>query len=294
MATVQRYVSSELTHFVGRYLRDEEGTLEEIEARQFELLVAILKSGRLRNNRPRGYGVSFDEASSGNMIIDRSAPISTMFIPQMVCFCDIPVADFTIHMGKYSRFGLAFPRDFLVQRGAANPVFYIAANQRLKIRRRLTPLPPPVNLSAEALQHFEEQLADYAKAQEELAQNPDRDVTLEARFTEMLQLYHSLLDLMRDVIAQQSSGPGLSEEQLQLMDLEFFLDSRVFGYIKPFDASLPEDHPENYYMEREWRVVNHVDFALTDVARVIFPQAFAAQFRSQLPAFVGQIHFADG
>jgi hypothetical protein len=40
---VQRYVSNELTHFVGRSLADED--------RQFDLLVAILKTGQLRSPR---------------------------------------------------------------------------------------------------------------------------------------------------------------------------------------------------------------------------------------------------
>ncbi len=45
----------------------------------------------------------------------------------MICFCDIPLADLDLHMGKYSRFGLSFARPFLVGNGA-NPVFYVAAN----------------------------------------------------------------------------------------------------------------------------------------------------------------------
>lgn len=42
----------------------------------------------------------------------------------MVCFCDIPIADLPLHMEKYSRFGLAFKKEFLIPKGA-RPVFYV-------------------------------------------------------------------------------------------------------------------------------------------------------------------------
>ena len=44
---------------------------------------------------------------------------------EVICFCDIPVEDFEVHMQKYSRFGVSFPKSFLASRDA-NPVFYIA------------------------------------------------------------------------------------------------------------------------------------------------------------------------
>ena len=49
----------------------------------------------------------------------------------MVCFSDIPVPDLGIHMGKFSRFGLAFNKSLLIKRGA-NPVFYVAGNSLIK------------------------------------------------------------------------------------------------------------------------------------------------------------------
>ena len=42
----------------------------------------------------------------------------------MVCFCDIPVADLPFHSQKYSPFGIAFKKSFLVKQGAA-PVIYV-------------------------------------------------------------------------------------------------------------------------------------------------------------------------
>src|SRR5580698_7898135 len=47
-----------------------------------------------------------------------------------VCFCDIPIGDLYIHMEKYSGFGVAFEKRFLLGKGAS-PVFYIANDSLL-------------------------------------------------------------------------------------------------------------------------------------------------------------------
>jgi hypothetical protein len=108
----QRYVSHELSHFVGKGKPDDE---------QYDLLVdEIIKPGRLMHpphdpNQPRGVS------------LDLSKPISTVeaIKYQVVCFCDIPIDDLAIHVKKYSRFGLAFTKEFLIDQGAC-PVFYVA------------------------------------------------------------------------------------------------------------------------------------------------------------------------
>ena len=94
MLPAQRYVSPELTHFVGRSLPEEE---------QYSLVLEILKTGWLTHP-------PHDPYISGNLTITPGARISDnkMFIPEVVCFCDIPVQELDIHVRKYSRFGLAF------------------------------------------------------------------------------------------------------------------------------------------------------------------------------------------
>src|SRR5688572_18692968 len=105
--TSQRYISKELTHFVGRG-KDERA--------QYLILINVLRSGLL-TPRP-------DNPSEGNMSqVHADALLSdeSMYLGRVTCFCDIPLADLEIHMSKYSRFGLAFDKQWLVSRGA-NPV----------------------------------------------------------------------------------------------------------------------------------------------------------------------------
>jgi Putative abortive phage resistance protein AbiGi, antitoxin len=113
----QRYVSPELTHFVGRGLSED---------KQYSLLVnVILKEGCLKF--PPIDANRCIEGLSGNLPLvgGTSDDDTEAAYSQRVCFCDIPVTDLEIHMNKYSRFGLSFLKDFLVRKGA-NPVLYVA------------------------------------------------------------------------------------------------------------------------------------------------------------------------
>ena len=113
MQSTQRYVSNELTHFVGRGL--------EADEERYSLLVKILKSGWLTPGP-----VQDPQKGQSTLITTSGAKFSDqgMYDPQVVCFCDIPVADLSIHMEKYKQFGLAFTKEFLIKK-EARPVFYM-------------------------------------------------------------------------------------------------------------------------------------------------------------------------
>ena len=118
---IQRYVSPELTHFVGKRLLSED--------QRYSLLVNdILKGGCLMyspiDDRPCTEGLSGIPLVGGTREPDDDTEAA---YSQVVCFCDIPVTDLEIHMKKYSRFGLSFLKPFLVSKGA-NPVLYVATN----------------------------------------------------------------------------------------------------------------------------------------------------------------------
>ncbi|MCA1988063.1 MAG: hypothetical protein LDL07_02805 [Desulfarculus sp.] len=229
--SVQRYVSDELTHFVGRRL----GNLPDAAERQYALLVEILRSGVLGTDKSTAISYSDDKSFSGN----------EFYKANLVCFSDIPVPDLAIHMGKFSRFGLAFGKSFLSQRGA-NPVFYVAANAS----------PGPAGGPDETRgQHF------------------DRE------HQRVWRLFRQLEDL-----------PGL--DQAAVRELWTSLVYNFFGLVKFYREGLPADDPENYYMEREWRVFGSLEFSLADVRRVIFPAQYAKRFRQDLPDYYGEITFS--
>lgn len=239
MVSSQRYVSKELTHFVGRGLPEEE---------QYQILVNILRTERLLHP-------PFDPNSSGNLVVYTGESIceNKMYNPEVVCFCDIPLADLNLHMGKYSNFGLSFLKTYLIEKGA-NPVFYVAKDALVG-----------------------DPLFGYISQGE--------------HFDDMVRKYQTFLQQAGEFILSQSKTPGVPKEFLQLQDLRRSFDFGVFSYIKCFDASKSDEDPENYYMEREWRVIGHVFFKLNDVHRVIFPKSYAERFRDDLPEYIGQITF---
>lgn len=122
--SIQRYVADELTHFVGRQLGSDDD--------RYGLLVKILTTGWLI-----APGTTNEDGSPTEDKISRryswSKKVSDaegLFSVSAVCFCDIPVADLGLHVQKYSRFGLAFSKTFLIAKGTA-PVFYVPRGVQL-------------------------------------------------------------------------------------------------------------------------------------------------------------------
>jgi Putative abortive phage resistance protein AbiGi, antitoxin len=114
---VQRYVSTDLTHFVGAKLKAQRD--------QYRLLKRILKSGTLK--------ASPGPVTAPQYLLVRKThlPLSSneACLGSVVCFCDIPLCDLPLHMSKYSSFGLAFTKDFLAEFGAL-PVIYVPVRGR--------------------------------------------------------------------------------------------------------------------------------------------------------------------
>jgi len=294
MDAVQRYVSNELSHFVGQDKTDEE---------QYDLLVnKILKSGWLT------HGPYHDPNVPRSANLDFSKPISKdeAIAYQVVCFCDIPEVDLGIHTDKYGKFGLAFTKKFLIEAGAC-PVFYVTNE---------SPVNPPGFVCP---QEFEVDRVQEAKKNMRI----DRALYFDTSVRVILDIFAAFDALCCNENDRFFKGGALSvsecknrlgalfclnETQVTSAELALknntqanatlricmdFLINYVFTFIKCFNAKSGFQDELNYYMEREWRVAGNVHFGLDDVSRVFFPRKYAKRFRSDIPEYAGQVSFIN-
>lgn len=260
MPKLQGYISEELAHFVGRGKAPDD---------QYSLLVHILRTGWL-THPPHEPNIS------GNLSVNLAAKLSTneMYSPQVVCFCDIPVEDLHIHTSKYSAFGLSLSKELVARHGGA-PVLYVPRNARLRVLRHLP---------------HKQFMAAFSKGG---VDGLYEEISLGELFDQMVPEYHALIDLFSELIMQTSQTPGVPVEHSRLLRLRHFLAFRLLSYVKFFDHQLADDDPDNFYMEREWRVVGNVHFALENVRRIFVPRDYAKRLRVDLPGFSGEVTFAD-
>jgi Putative abortive phage resistance protein AbiGi, antitoxin len=209
----QTYTSNELTHFVGRRCGSDD--------ERYQWLAAILRGEKLRAGGIAGVGEDHGMLLSvtGNKKISDETAIQG----QVVCFCDIPVASLELHMRKYSRFGVAFSKSFLVTKGA-NPVFYVVRDAVLPgiivVPNGSGSLEPKEGITrAELLDHIHE---------------------------EAMALSAKNYDLMVGI-----DNPDLQRLAFRAENLRNLLYQVALAFVKPFDSTEPEESDNNYYMERE-------------------------------------------
>ena len=253
----QRYVSKELTHFVGRGKPAEE---------QYQLFLKILRTGELLSDPARPPGGPAVRWTT----VNASFSERLMYHFPGVCFCDIPVADLGIHARKYSPFGIAFSKAFLVTQGLS-PVFYIANDSRVD--------PAPSR--------------DVG-----IRQSPSTPYTRAMLFNEMLAAFHDLSDKLLRAATSAGGADGPKARELgdlgkKLALLNTYIEGYVFSFCVPFNSTLDELDEGHFYMEREWRMLGDLRFLLVNVDRVILPRDHATRFRTDILDYCGQVTFAD-
>jgi hypothetical protein len=184
-----------------------------------------------------------------------------------VCFCDIPEESLGRHITIYGRFGLAFKKEFLVAKGA-NPVFYIAKKSLVHYDRPSVPPLTEEDLKANSGEALKKHFGALAAGQ------------IPVRRCEFFDCLAA--DLRKVLLPPWTTTPAdaIDPDHMQIF---FNLMLHVFAFMKFFDESLPEENPENYYMEREWRVADSVSFDLGDVQRVYVAPGFRDRIESEFP-----------
>ncbi len=236
----QRYVSDELTHFVGRNLKTNR--------KQFDLMCKILKEGLL------SYPPNFPSFGNSNVRTtfgkDITASSNKMINPDMVCFCDIPIEDMSIHIKKYSPFGFSFSKEFILKKGGA-PVFYIPKNA-------ISPITDPLGKGHQTFSDiFDNRIKDHSTIETFIQQNGNINI-----------------------------NPVF-------LEYDRFLFFHFWGYLKFFDENLDDRDNNNFYLEREWRIINALSFSIDDVVRVFLKKEMVHKFKTIFPDFCGEITFTN-
>ena len=276
-----QYISSELTHFVGRSLQSD--------AERYALLCRIIRGGVLLDpshvgkrypvfravfgqGTPDEDGVEYSSYPSVHHGIAAVLSDNALLQFEIVCFCDIPIEALSIHCTKYGHFGLALSKEFLVAQGAS-PVMYI---------------PSPGTFDMTLREHHSKS----GKLQYEQSKTGSRAQLIDQTFTYHNFLCYARHKILEDAFPSAESSAKAMEVVKELRTLLFYqtaVEAFIFGHLKFFNPELPADHDENYYMEREWRVAGKVRFSLADLQRVFVSSAFEDQLRRDLPELANRV-----
>lgn len=176
-----------------------------------------------------------------------------LIVPTVTCYCDIPFQSLGIHMSKYGRFALSFRRDFVLQYGA-RPVIYVPYNQLDWMA---------AHGGTNVLGEIE---AKYKGHHKLVVPKIDKD------------------ELKPNLLTSEPTNFSQAVDNLTSV-----LELHILAFIKPFNTELPEDHSENYYMEREWRKYGNLLFEPSNVESVIVDDAFVDRIKQERPVYANKV-----
>ena len=81
--------------------------------------------------------------------------------------------------------------------------------------------------------------------------------------------------------------PGADQRAVCAADSIFSKD--FIAFLKPFDATLSADDPNNFYMEREWRKYGNMRFKPTDVVRVLIGKRYESRIKTEFPEYKAKV-----
>jgi abortive phage resistance protein AbiGi (putative antitoxin) len=186
--------------------------------------------------------------------LDRSLFSQDLIEPTVTCYCEIPYKLLRIHSTKYGLFGLGFEKSLLIQQGA-RPVFYMPYSRHDRI-----------GLSFHGVN---------------LLRN------IERAFTSFGQLVEQISEAKSDR-THYLNKPTVSTDQI-IEDMHSMFAKDFLAFVKVFDCTLSDDHPKNYYMEREWRKYQYLRFEPGQVRTIIVAPGFGDRARTDYPMYAEKI-----
>ena len=66
-------------------------------------------------------------------------------------------------------------------------------------------------------------------------------------------------------------------------EVQQFLTANLFAYIRGFDHRLDDNDKDNYYRDREWRILGNLQFTMDDVEEVFLPKEYWPRLHNDFP-----------
>lgn len=176
-----------------------------------------------------------------------------LIFPKMTCYADIPFSSLDIHVKKYGKFGVSFKREYLIKFGA-RPVMYVP----LSDNHWGSPFGEKLLLNIEAI---------YKGFHEHVAVKNEPLIEKKGRFI----------------------GDSPQNEIQAIDQIDKIVAKDFLAFIKPFNSHLDSTHPDNFYMEREWRKLGNLVFNPDDVVKIIVAKGFESQLAKAFPHYKSKI-----
>ena len=174
----------------------------------------------------------------------------------ITCYADIPLECIGVHASKYGLFGFGVSARHLVALGA-RPVSYVPLQNDNAI------LPPYKGYGL-----------------------------LDNMTAEIKKLYVEVDAWENEHNPTDESGASVIENAHPYSGLNNMLTRDVAAFIKPYDSNLPFDHPECYYMEREWRLLGNVEIKPPKVTTIVVAKGYAKRLIQEVPG-AAQFHIRE-
>lgn len=267
------YISNKLCHFVGRSLKND--------TERVKLLSNIIQSGKLlANPQSPGKKPEMSTDSTYKQADDLGEIFSHI---DCVCFCDIPDSELYIHTKKYSKVGLAFTKKFLVSAGA-RPVQYVPLGFDMKKQMEgciASENPKKYFVEINRVMIYTLLLMDLLNIENNDLLKLFADMKNSSKFVKQAAIH------IEFNLPELFSGTPLHNIIYTLSQHT----ANSNAYIKLFDPCLNDDDINNYYMEREWRSLQNIDFSRDDIVSIYLPdnKDLINYFANQFPQLEDKI-----
>jgi hypothetical protein len=218
----------------------------------YQILLKVLDSGRISYppHEEPGWG-----SHQVRINWDQNIFSEKLVEANITCFCDIPLETLGIHMQKYGMFGLSFNRSLLIKYGA-RPVIYIP----------MQPSNPYAGWGT---------------------------IFCETALHDMEQIWRGFYEQIVAPFVSDSWSHSLGDKPKDQKEAALAMDdafqSHFLAFIKPFNSELPDDHPDNFYFEREWRRFGNLPFQPSDVVRVLVAPDYVERLKQDRPNYSGVV-----